>query len=273
MGVSEADLLAEIYDDPKADGPRLVYADMLQERGDPRGELIAMQIIQRNPERERALIAQHGRAWLGPLAAVIDLDKDSQTTFERGFLATAELRRGADSLKAVLGAEQWRTVEELRGDDLDVVLADAPLGALCRFHAAIAIELLASIGARTTPLASVERIAVGSFARLSATDREVLARCAGLPKLKELELAPNWRPTIEDVLWLLETPVAARVERVVVRRPTRPRAFDAEEHRVVEAIVNVLLRTRATASSVCLTHPRAPVELVRGSNGFYVAAR
>jgi uncharacterized protein (TIGR02996 family) len=37
---AEADLLAEILADPLAEAPRLVYADLLLARGDPRGELI-----------------------------------------------------------------------------------------------------------------------------------------------------------------------------------------------------------------------------------------
>jgi uncharacterized protein (TIGR02996 family) len=42
-GVSEDDLLAAVVAEPTADAPRLVYADWLMERGDPRGELIRLQ--------------------------------------------------------------------------------------------------------------------------------------------------------------------------------------------------------------------------------------
>jgi uncharacterized protein (TIGR02996 family) len=37
-------LLAEIRTNPADDRTRLVYADVLQQRGDPRGELIALQL-------------------------------------------------------------------------------------------------------------------------------------------------------------------------------------------------------------------------------------
>ena len=47
--VSDAELLAQIYANPDDDALRAVYADALLERGDPRGELITLQL-----ERTRA---------------------------------------------------------------------------------------------------------------------------------------------------------------------------------------------------------------------------
>ena len=52
----ETELLAEIYAAPDDDAPRLVYADWLQERGDPRGEFIALQL-----ERARGKARSGGR--------------------------------------------------------------------------------------------------------------------------------------------------------------------------------------------------------------------
>jgi uncharacterized protein (TIGR02996 family) len=61
----ESNLLAAIRADPDDLTPRFVYADLLQQRGDPRGELIALQLGARStsdPERlhrrERELITQ-----------------------------------------------------------------------------------------------------------------------------------------------------------------------------------------------------------------------
>jgi uncharacterized protein (TIGR02996 family) len=79
--VTESELVADVIAAPDDDAPRLVYADWLQERGDPRGELIALQCElvradaadeppgRTRPLREqvRALIAAHHDAWLGPL--------------------------------------------------------------------------------------------------------------------------------------------------------------------------------------------------------------
>jgi uncharacterized protein (TIGR02996 family) len=73
-----------ILDDPEDDLPRLVYADWLEERGDPRGELIRLQCelerIGGSPtdpaaaahrealsDRLRELLRKHGPEWAAPL--------------------------------------------------------------------------------------------------------------------------------------------------------------------------------------------------------------
>jgi uncharacterized protein (TIGR02996 family) len=266
---TEAELLAQIYADPLADGPRLVYADVLQMRGDPRGELIALQILHRDTPRERELLAEHGKEWLGRLAEVVDLRPDSQTTFERGFLAIAELLRDAPTLKEIVHDPAWATVEEVRGWDAEVVLVEAPLRGLRRFESMLPVDRLARLAHRATPLPNVVELVVASFGKFTPAQRDALAECTALPALRELVVAANWAFTIDDVLWLLDTPVAARLQHLVVRRPGRPRSFDAEERRAVDAIAKVLERTKATVPRVSLTTPEAPIELVRGGSGFY----
>jgi uncharacterized protein (TIGR02996 family) len=79
--VTESQLVADVIASPDDDAPRLVYADWLQERGDPRGELIALQCelaradaADERPGRTRPLrarvaelIAAHHAVWLDPL--------------------------------------------------------------------------------------------------------------------------------------------------------------------------------------------------------------
>src|SRR5262245_57451036 len=79
---NETSFLRAIADDPERDGPRLVFADWLTERGDPRGELIRLQVELARPgpqlpdhevrvaalvagqqERLRALNLAHGASW------------------------------------------------------------------------------------------------------------------------------------------------------------------------------------------------------------------
>jgi uncharacterized protein (TIGR02996 family) len=122
-------MLAEIAAHPDDLGLRAVYADHLQQRGDPRGELIALQLADREPERQRELIAKHGEAWLGPLAgvAVADLSR-----FAGGFLAAVTLASDAKpaEIAAVVGAPIWATVERLslgHGDVLPVELLRHPV--------------------------------------------------------------------------------------------------------------------------------------------------
>ncbi len=89
----EADLLAAVLARPDDDEPRLVYADWLQERDDPRGELIALQIqLTRMPAadpearwlraREKVLFDTHGVPW----RAAFGLGADVQLAWSRGFV-------------------------------------------------------------------------------------------------------------------------------------------------------------------------------------------
>jgi hypothetical protein len=83
-----------------------VFADWLLERGDPRGEYMALQFREaedatsdRDVKRARALLREHRHAWLGgPLAATL-----RDVRFERGFLAVAELAQNAAASE-----ETWR---------------------------------------------------------------------------------------------------------------------------------------------------------------------
>lgn len=111
---SGAELLAAIYEHPDDDGPRLVYADWLQERGDPRGEFIALQVRGEldaaGAKRERELLKQHGKAWLGPLAKVLN----SEVTWRRGFPVNGivQLRNQRDA--QTCGTDpSWATFEQL----------------------------------------------------------------------------------------------------------------------------------------------------------------
>src|SRR5947209_10682193 len=81
-----------IHDQPDDDGPRLIYADWLEEQGDPRGEFIRIQCVlagmaadaERRPllaARERELLAEFGSEWLGPLRGLVE-----KWEFRRGFL-------------------------------------------------------------------------------------------------------------------------------------------------------------------------------------------
>jgi uncharacterized protein (TIGR02996 family) len=114
---SEAELLAAVYAAPDDDGPRLVYADWLAERGDPRGEFIQLQFKRRDakltpPEsrREADLIAEHGRKWLGAIEPHV---LKSDLAFERGFLSTCAANLFTDH-------PEWSTVKRLlRGAPVD----------------------------------------------------------------------------------------------------------------------------------------------------------
>ncbi len=124
----EARLLEAVWAAPGDDAPRLVYADWLQERGDPRGELIALQCRDKldpaGKRRVRELVAQHGLRWLAPLAPAILEQKPLR--FERGFLSACTVcvhwGLGLDdinnprerAIRALVEHPAWSTLREVR---------------------------------------------------------------------------------------------------------------------------------------------------------------
>src|SRR5688500_3802818 len=95
--MSEQPFLEAIRHDPDDDIPRLIYADWLEERGNPRGELVRIQCElarlpaadERRPalqSRELLLLNQHAKGWAGPLRAWV-----SRWEFHRGMIETVRL--------------------------------------------------------------------------------------------------------------------------------------------------------------------------------------
>jgi uncharacterized protein (TIGR02996 family) len=112
------DLYREVWAAPHDDGPRQVLADWLTERGDLRGEFIALQLARTARDRtairrERALYAEHGRAWLGPLEPVVV--SNAFLLFERGFVHRCEVAwRRLAALPQLMTDPAWSTVREYR---------------------------------------------------------------------------------------------------------------------------------------------------------------
>jgi uncharacterized protein (TIGR02996 family) len=97
MTSNEAFLQA-ILEDPDDDAPRLIYADWLEERSDPRSEFIRVQcqlarMGQGDPRcaalefQEQQLLGAHWAEWLGPLQGTILYEP----IFRRGFLEEVSL--------------------------------------------------------------------------------------------------------------------------------------------------------------------------------------
>jgi uncharacterized protein (TIGR02996 family) len=100
MKPEEARFLERICAEPAEDGPRLIFADWLDEHDDPRGEFIRVQIAlaglpaddsRRTAllDREATLLARHHAAWSEPLRGVA-----GWTEFRRGFVETAIVEAG-----------------------------------------------------------------------------------------------------------------------------------------------------------------------------------
>jgi uncharacterized protein (TIGR02996 family) len=106
-------------------GPYLVYADWLQSKGDPRGELIVVQhkrSLGDDPkarDRERQLLATHTSAFLGPLADMPRAHGGNALVWRHGFVRAAFVGAGdgrndiAGMLDAFLSHPSARFLEEL----------------------------------------------------------------------------------------------------------------------------------------------------------------
>lgn len=194
----EAELfLKRILKQPDDDAPRLVYADWLEEQGDPRGEFIRLQCAlattgvdvsarKKLREREQSLRDVHGKAWAKPFAGIA-----RSCTFRRGFVEGI-----------TIGATQFLE----HADDL---FDQAPLRRI----------RLANLGAADIePLASAPALARVSELDLTANDLldtglERLMRTSDLWRLRWLNLSVNglsdrsWNilahsPSLPNLQWL-----------------------------------------------------------------------
>jgi uncharacterized protein (TIGR02996 family) len=129
----EADLVAH-PDDLEA---HAAYADWLTEHGDPRGEFIQVQLALEDENatpaqrrewqrREKELLAQHQREWLGGLAPFLLDDTQNRFAFARGWLDRLTIHLlGEANAEALALAPQTRLLRELRVLHLAAALPDA----------------------------------------------------------------------------------------------------------------------------------------------------
>lgn len=108
---TSSSLLDAVFANPTDDGARLVLADALQETGDVRGEFISLQCAQKDEKRQKALIKQHSKQWVGALEPWVG----SEVKFRRGFVneATLKLKNEAEALAAER-VPAWSTLEVVR---------------------------------------------------------------------------------------------------------------------------------------------------------------
>ena len=141
-----ARLLAEVWADPDADAPRLVYADWLLQHGDPRGEVIVLQVQGNDERRARQLIKKYGRSMLGVLAPVV-----YQPTFERGFVSDCTVEIHSAKQRELLWHPAWATVTSVTAYDPAVL--ESPAMKSLRVVRSLFIEDLARLSAREQPFA------------------------------------------------------------------------------------------------------------------------
>ncbi|MBX3158703.1 MAG: TIGR02996 domain-containing protein [Deltaproteobacteria bacterium] len=248
-------LLDVVLADPDDEAPRRVLADWLDERGDPRGELITLQCeLARIPAAEvgrrdaveariHQLLAAHGPAWLAACGL-----HAAEATFEKGFVDVARL---ADdrvlAAAAQLGAHEPvrslivrylgepRFLELLRlplvhllsnlhadnnelGPDTARALAAARPRRLRRLN--LGSNRLGDDGvealARSPFFAGLRSLDLGSN-RLGARGAIALATCKHLADLEQLELERN-AITDDGAAALAASPHLTRLTRLNISR-------------------------------------------------------
>jgi uncharacterized protein (TIGR02996 family) len=116
---AEDPLFARVLADPDDNALRQVWADALQESGDPRGELIAIQIAASGgsltpaqDKRVRSLIAKHALDWLGPLSDIVM--RKAGLVFDRGVISSCQIQvKNLTALNAAIGHPLWAAVRKV----------------------------------------------------------------------------------------------------------------------------------------------------------------
>src|SRR5207237_10621860 len=124
-------LLRAALDAPDDDAPRLIYADWLQQRGDPRGEFIALQLA--NKPRADALLAKHKKDWIGRFVGTRTRYGTEARQWTRGSPTKWEFARGFVHGVTMSSQDFLRYAEELFAVEpvASVHLTDRGFTALC----------------------------------------------------------------------------------------------------------------------------------------------
>jgi uncharacterized protein (TIGR02996 family) len=170
------DLLGDVLANPDDDAPRQVLADALIAKGDPRGEMIRLQ-LENAPSIE--LIAAHEAAWLAPISRYL-----ASCVWRRGFLD--EIRLGEPAWRA--GATEILALEPVRKVTIEGVREPHTLPELAR------VRVLSLPDSNLGPDAVRKLVDAapglrGLWLEENPIGDEGLAYLAKLKKLEELELA------------------------------------------------------------------------------------
>jgi uncharacterized protein (TIGR02996 family) len=192
--------LRDIRDNPDDDTLRLIFADWLEERSDPRGEFIRVQMRLREAlpattaallqQRERELLREHAVGWIGRR-----MSRLHRWVFRRGFLDEIELR--GDHFLAdfgeLLDSEPVRCVRLRWAIGTLEALAESPRLAALReldLSRCFLNDRMIEVLAASPHLGRLQALGLRSnFIRQRGA--EVLAQAASLSQLHLLDLSGN----------------------------------------------------------------------------------
>jgi uncharacterized protein (TIGR02996 family) len=206
---SEEELLAAVVDRWDDDGPKLVYADWLLERGGPRarhGELIMLQCKKkRDRAREKELLADLAPI-LGPVAGVV---LRTGLKLEKGFLVEATVTSWKGQQAQLTGHPAWMTLRRITAGSGDGAAAffTHPILRALRVIEDAWWSCFAAVCASPHPTA-IESIAYYNDEEAEADPPDEVRAGAGVPKLKRVSRRGD-RPMPRA---LLDSPVIRRLE-------------------------------------------------------------
>lgn len=215
---NESELLKLILQTPTSDGPRLIYADFLAERGDPLGEFIALQ-CRKSPsaaeqKRMRALQREHGRLWLGEIEPAVER---AGRVFARGFLSQAWVRFKTPTQQRRLVAHPlWNTLEVLHPGPVrvDDFLVECSLAGLRTVGWALDAELVARMARRRAPYPQLEELTL----RIGEVEDEVLnaiGTAGAFVRVTRIELAGK-SGRLVNFEWLFASPLGRQMTTLQV---------------------------------------------------------
>lgn len=205
-----------VYAHPNDNGPRVVLADLLQSRDDPRGRFMALQLQAEPTEAMNRevdqLWARHRNAWLGRL---LPFSAPERCAASRGFVSTLALAvpqtKGAPRVDTIATWPEWSTIEHVelsteRGYRLfpalkalpRLTVPDEALGAMHRmgtWHC----HTLRLPGRAPDPLTQLRLPALRSLA-LTDTHRRLPVTAAWWPQLETLDVIANTPGVIVQAL-------------------------------------------------------------------------
>ena len=247
---SDEALIADIVAEPDDDRPRLVYADFLQQRGDPRGELIAIQCaleLARAADEDakaaklssasRKLLDAHELLWVAPARSILP----RAMRFRRGFIEHAaldhpdelvkvmpRLRRHAPLLRAVdiqrglaaIGDPALAAIDEVVAHNV-IELGDVHALALAAEHSSLRQLTSAGTGLTDATLVALVELPLRlaklelSLERRPTRRMPILERLAAAPARQHLRVLRIRNPaSLDDVAAIL--PALPRLETLVV---------------------------------------------------------
>jgi uncharacterized protein (TIGR02996 family) len=216
-------LLRQVLEHPESDEHRLVYADWLLERGDPRGEFIQLQYQRlegkgdtRSGQREAKLQKQHWKEWIGALSQVV---VRSSLRFERGFLVACEVKpKHKATMKGVTGDPMWATVEDVELDwERPQDGFQHPVLRSLRRLRWVRYPLLKALCESETPV-QVEELQLLAFFEDAEHIEDIFALLAAtrsLPRVRKLALGMYWAADAASEK-LLASPLAQQLQSLSV---------------------------------------------------------